>query len=167
MSYFINFDKIAYLEGKKPEGCILCLVRDNSEKTVNLKVYETDFFTVAANLYPYNPGHIIIFPNRHVTDIRALSHDESCKLCETQKICLDILERVYKPHGYNIGYNMGRIAGASIEHLHLHVIPRYPGEAGIVDLIAGQKVLIENPVETCEKLKEEFSRLPQVSEAEQ
>ncbi len=161
MSYFFNFDKIGYLEGKKPDGCILCLIRDNSAETVNLKVFDGKYFSVSVNLYPYNPAHLILFPNRHVTDIRELSEEESSALCDIQRMSLDILDRVYKPHGYNIGYNMGRAAGASIEHLHLHIIPRYPGEAGIADLIAGQKLLVENPLETCEKLKKEFSRHPQ------
>lgn len=158
MSYFFNFDKIAYLKEKKPEGCILCLIRDNSDQIVNLKVYENEWFIVSVNLYPYNPGHLILFPKRHLTDIRQFNPEECESHCRTQRISLDILDSVYRPHGYNIGYNMGNAAGASIEHIHLHIIPRYPGEAGIADLIAGQKLLVENPLDTWKKLKKEFNR---------
>jgi len=158
MSYFFNFDKLGYLSEKKPDGCILCLIRDNSDQTVNLKVFEDDLVAVSVNLYPYNPGHLIIFPTRHIKDIREFTKAECAAICDTEKKALTILDALYKPHGYNIGYNMGNAAGASIEHLHLHIIPRYPGEAGIADLIAGQKVLVENPLVTWKNLKDEFSR---------
>ena len=162
MSYFINFDKIGYLQGKKPEGCILCLIRDNSDAVVRLKVFDSSLFTVSVNLYPYNPGHLIIFPNRHITDIRDINNDEYSELRKIEITALNVLDAVYRPEGYNIGYNMGHAAGASIEHLHVHMIPRYPTEAGIADLIAGKKLLVESPVQTMEKLKSRFSRFHQV-----
>ncbi len=163
MSYFFNFDKIAYLQGEKPEGCILCLIRDKSDKIVNLTVFEDRFFNVSVNLYPYNPGHLIIFPKRHITDIREMDNEESERLIIIQNLTLDILDRCYNPSGYNIGYNMGLTAGASIEHLHLHIIPRFPRETGIADLIAGSRILVESPFETRDRLKNIFSDLPQIS----
>lgn len=162
MSYFFNFDKIAYLQGEKPEGCILCMIKDNSERVVKLIVYEDELLTATVNLYPYNPGHLIIFPNRHIEDIRMMTDEENIHLFQIKKQALTILDRVYNPDGYNIGYNMGLAAGASIEHLHIHIIPRYPTEAGIADLIAGKKLLVESPLVTMEKLKKEFNRLHQV-----
>ena len=152
MEYFFNFDKLGYLEGGRPEGCILCLVRDGSEHVDRLVVHETERFLVSLNLYPYNPGHLLVFPRRHVTDIRKLEASEKAELTALTDLCLDALDRSMKPGGYNIGYNMGLVAGASIDHLHLHIIPRFPREIGIAELIAGKRVLVQDPRETQQRL---------------
>jgi len=156
MEYFFNFDKLGYLKGGRPDGCILCLVRDGSEDVDRLIVHETEKFIVSLNLYPYNPGHLILFPRRHITDIRALNEAEKSDLPSLTDLCLDTLDQAFKPAGFNIGYNMGLVAGASIDHLHLHIIPRFPREIGIVELIAGKRVLVQNPLETQERLQKVF-----------
>ena len=92
-----------------------------------------------------------------------MDNEESERLIIIQNLTLDILDRCYNPSGYNIGYNMGLTAGASIEHLHLHIIPRFPRETGIADLIAGSRILVESPFETRDRLKNIFSDLPQIS----
>lgn len=148
MEYFFNFDKLGYLKGDKPEGCILCLVASGSDEVERLVVHESASFVVSLNLYPYNPGHLIVFPKRHVVDIRSLSGQERRELDGLVDDCLGVLDGVMKPSAYNIGYNMGLSAGASIDHLHLHVIPRYPREIGIAELIAGSRVLVQDPRET-------------------
>lgn len=157
MEYFFNFDKIAYLTGEKPEGCVLCLVRDDSPKVARLVVEETEDFIVSLNLYPYNPGHLILFPKRHVLDLRELSGAERRGLDELTDRCLDALDRTNGPAGYNVGFNMGYAAGASIEHLHLHIIPRYHREIGIAELLAGKRVLVQSHEESLARLKEAFA----------
>lgn len=159
MEYFFNFDKLGYLKGGRPEGCILCLVRDGSADVDRLVVHETERFLVSLNLYPYNPGHLLVFPKRHVTDIRALQDSEKSELTWLTDLCLDALDRALNPSGFNIGYNMGLTAGASIDHLHLHIIPRYPREIGIVELLAGKRVLVQDPMETLVCLKQVFGEL--------
>lgn len=158
MNYFFNFDKMEYVRGKRPSGCILCLVRDHSPEVVDLTVWTDESFTVTVNLYPYNPGHLMIFPNRHVQDLRELSAAEERHLNLLTRTTLDVLDEVYRPSAYNVGYNMGGSAGASIDHLHLHVIPRYPREIGIADLVGGTRVLIESPNVTQERVAQAFSR---------
>ena len=157
MEYFFNFDKIAYLRGKRPEGCILCLVAADSEEVDRLVATQTDSFIVAMNLYPYNPGHLLVFPKRHILDIRELTEAESLELDRLTKRSIGVLERLYTPGGFNIGYNMGYAAGASIDHLHLHIIPRYPREIGISELIAGKRVLVEDPREGLAALQKAFA----------
>ena len=152
MSYFFNFDKMKYVKEKRPEGCILCLIRDRSDEVANLIVYSDELFTVSVNLYPYNPGHVMVFPNRHIEDVRRLTVGEEERSNQLIRRFLDVLDRTHQPAGYNIGYNMGASAGASIDHLHLHIIPRYPREIGIADLVAGKRVLIEDPRVTQERL---------------
>lgn len=153
MEYFFNFDKLGYLKGERPSGCILCLVTAGSPEVERLVVSDEGYFVVSLNLYPYNPGHLIIFPKRHVLDIRELSREERVELDATVDRSLAALDRAFKPSGYNIGYNMGLSAGASIDHLHLHIIPRYPREIGIAELIGGTRVLVQHPLETLERLR--------------
>jgi len=152
MEYFFNFEKIAYLKEKKTDLCTLCRLRDGDPEITDTIVYRTADTAVSLNLYPYNPGHILIFPLRHAEDIRQLNEQERRSLDSALDKALGALDSLYNPAGYNIGYNMGLEAGASIKHLHLHVIPRYPHEMGIAELLGGKRVLVEDLALTREKL---------------
>jgi len=157
MEYLFNFNKLGYIRGeKKPDGCILCLVAEGSSEVERLVVKETSRFIVSLNLYPYNPGHLLVFPRRHVVDVRKLDEAERSELDRLTAVCLDVLDSEMSPAGYNIGYNMGLSAGASIEHLHLHIIPRYPHEIGIAELVSGTRVLVQDPRETLSRLLAAF-----------
>jgi len=153
--------KMAYVRGeKKPDvECILCAIVQESDKVVRLDVHRSKLFVVALNLYPYAPGHLMVFPKRHVTDPRMLTKEESAESCELQSICLDVLDEVYSPHGYNIGYNLGEAGGASIAHLHLHVVPRYRRETGFIDILAGAKIIVEDPNVSLSKVREGFAKI--------
>ena len=158
--YFFNFDKMSYVKGRHPAGCILCMARDRSPDVMDLSIWRDEHFVASVNLYPYNPGHLLVYPCRHVEDIRELSAEEERKLTALLRWLLGILDRGCGPHAYNIGFNMGAAAGASINHLHLHIIPRYPRETGIADLIAGRRVLVEDPRETARRLSEIIAQAP-------
>ncbi|MFQ3548035.1 MAG: HIT domain-containing protein [Termitinemataceae bacterium] len=144
------------MKGKRPEGCILCLVTAGSDEVMNLTVYKAQDVTVCLNLYPYNPGHLLVYPNRHVKDIRELTLAEILSINSILRLALTVLDREYQPSGYNIGCNMGLNAGASIEHLHYHIIPRYPREVGIAELLAGKRVLVEHPQDSLHRLQTAF-----------
>lgn len=144
MEYFFNFEKLGYCKKHKTEGCILCKIIDQDAEVESLIIYENSTFMVSLNLYPYNPAHCIIFPKRHVLDIRELSSQEIVTLHETETMILNVLDERYHPSGYNIGFNMRLTAGASIEHLHMHIIPRYPNEIGIAELLGGKRVLVQD-----------------------
>jgi len=158
--YFFSFQKYGYVKGERPSGCILCLIRDRDPAVVDLSVHRDPLFIAAVNLYPYNPGHLLVFPTRHPTDLRARAPDEEPHLAGLTRYLLDRLDRLNPAGGYNLGYNMGRAAGASIEHLHLHIIPRFPNELGIADLLAGKRVLVESPLETARRLRELLAQDP-------
>jgi len=157
MEYFFSFNKMSYLTGKKPDGCILCLIRDGSDEVDRLVVWETELIIVSLNLYPYNPGHMLIFPKRHVTDIRQLDAGEKREIDTATELSLSVLESRFSPSGYNVGFNIGLAAGASIEHLHLHIIPRYQNEIGIAELVGGRRVLVQDPKDTLSLLQKEFA----------
>ncbi|HOY66912.1 MAG TPA: HIT domain-containing protein [Candidatus Ozemobacteraceae bacterium] len=144
-----------YIKGqRRPDvGCILCAILDGNARVDRLMIWEDELFVVSANLYPYNAGHLLLFPRRHILDPRELTPAEVTRMAEVQSICLDALDKVYEPAGYNIGSNIGEASGASIEHLHQHIVPRYPKELGFVDICAGAKIIIEDPHVTMEKLR--------------
>ncbi len=153
-------DYILERRGKKADDCcILCAVRDKDPAVVSLEVYRESGFIVSLNLYPYNPGHLMIFPERHFEDIREMTNDEQSAFHSVCRSVMDIIDREYKPQGYNIGFNIGKGSGASIPHLHCHIVPRYEGELGFIDIIGGSKVYIEDPKETFSRLKKAFSAL--------
>lgn len=151
--------KMSYARGvTRPDvECILCAIVDGSDQVVQLDVYRSELFIVALNLYPYAPGHLMVFPQQHVTDIRMLDDEEVMELHRLQNLCLDVLEELYTPHGFNLGYNLGKASGASIEHLHLHIVPRYSRETGFIDIIGGSKIIVEDPNITLSRVREAFA----------
>jgi len=152
-----SLNKLSYIKGGKPKvDCILCAVVSKHKDVVNLLVTEGANTAVCVNKYPYNSGHMLIFPKRHITDYRDLSSGERKELDGLLQKSLDVLESLYSPAGYNVGFNMGDSAGASIPHLHLHVIPRYKNELGFIDIVGGAKIIVEDPSLTMTKLREAF-----------
>jgi len=154
-------DKLEYVRGmKRPDvECILCAIVEGKDKVVRLEAYRSNLFVVALNLYPYTPGHLMMFPKRHITDPRMLSNEEIIELHRVQNLSLDVLEEVYAPHGFNLGYNIGEAGGASINHIHLHIVPRYRRELGFIDIISGAKIIIEDPNISLNKLRQGFIKI--------
>ena len=140
--------KLAYVRGKKPEvDCILCALRDSDKRVPDLVLLRHELMIVTLNLYPYNPGHLMIFPRRHLTDIRQFTEEEVLVMHRLQERSMHALEALYNPRGFNIGFNVGQASGASIEHIHCHVIPRHRNEIGLVEMISqGSRVLVEDPM---------------------
>lgn len=143
------------------KNCVLCGILNNSPDVVNLTIYKTERFSISLNLYPYNPGHLMLFPNRHIVDPREFTENEVLELHHLQNLTFNILEEIYQPRGFTIGYNVREASGASIEHLHLHIVPRYHNELGFLDIIGGSKIIIEDPNETKLKLKNAFTEITQ------
>jgi ATP adenylyltransferase len=161
-SFVFPFNKESYIKGKKPDvDCILCSIVRDEKKVVSLKVAESETCFVSVNLYPYNSGHLILFPKRHILDLRDMDEKEEKELSLFTRVFVTILEETYHPSGFNIGYNMGSWSGASIGHLHQHIIPRFSNELGIVDLIGNSRVMIEHPEKTRKKLKSQFKKYVQ------
>lgn len=151
-------NKLSYAKGKRPDvPCILCAVAADDPRVDNLRLYREAGFFVTLNLYPYNPGHLMIVPERHCLDVRELSEDEVLRIHRLQVMTLGVLDQVYSPGGYNIGYNLGRTSGASIDHIHLQIVPRYRSEVGFFDILSDSRVIVEDPQVTKEKLEQAFA----------
>ena len=148
-----SINKLNYTKGERPEvNCILCAVSKRDKLVIDLTIQETENFLVTVNLYPYNTGHLMIFPKIHITDLRNMDAGQSAEMEILTKKFMNIIEKVYHPDGFNIGYNIGENSGASIPHLHRHIIPRYKNEIGVIDIIGGAKIIVEDPVVTRDKI---------------
>lgn len=152
--YFFNFEKFAYIKGDRPCGCILCGIRDDNPDVVSLAFAESEHCLACVNLFPFNPGHLLLFPKRHLVDLRQLDAAEAADFHAAGCALLDALAAAYGPPGFNIGFNMGSAAGGSIEHLHQQIIPRFAREIGMAELIAGQRVNVEDPRRSADRLRE-------------
>jgi ATP adenylyltransferase len=158
-TYLFNTDKLKYVKGDKPGvECILCALRDNHPDIKNLEIARRDGFIVSVNLYPFNAGHLMIFPFRHLESVYELTDEEALALHRLLGDSLKILEDEFNPDGFNIGYNLGKNSGASISHLHLHVVPRYGNEVGFLDVLAGTRLVVVDPVAVRDRLRKGFEQ---------
>lgn len=156
-SYLFNTEKIKYVKGVRPDvDCILCAICRHDPRVKDLTVYRGRLLSVALNLYPFNPGHLMIFPNRHVCSLSELTAEEAVEMHRLLALSISIIDREFSPSGYNAGYNIGRGSGASIPHLHQHLVPRYDNEVGFLDVLSGTRVIVNDPLEVLDKLSEAF-----------
>ncbi|HDI31296.1 MAG TPA: HIT domain-containing protein [Thermofilum sp.] len=145
---------IEYASIEKPKGCFICDAAKSEDLDERLVLYKGDKTIVLMNLYPYNTGHLLIAPLRHVPDIEDLDDEELLALFKAVKSSLRSLKRALKPHGFNIGINLGRVAGAGLEeHVHIHIVPRWEGDTNFMPILANTKVIPEALKDTYLKLK--------------
>jgi ATP adenylyltransferase len=148
-----------YLQDNKQEpddaACVFCTIRDGAEDDRVLT--RTELSYVVLNKFPYNPGHIMIVPNRHVGDLIDLDSNEHLDMQQLLARSERALRGAGDPHGFNIGMNLGRVAGAGIpDHLHWHLIPRWGGDTNFMPAIGTTRVLPELLADTYARLKPEF-----------
>ncbi|WP_245674213.1 MULTISPECIES: HIT domain-containing protein [Actinoplanes] len=131
-----------YVTGEsRPAGCAFCLAPGLPEAS-SLVVARGELVFVVLNLYPYNPGHLMVCPYRHVADYTELTDAETGELAAYTRTAIRVIRSVSSPHGMNIGMNQGAIAGAGIaEHLHQHIVPRWGGDANFMSTIGRTKVM--------------------------
>ena len=124
--------------------CIFCEAARGRDED-HLVVYRSRHSIAMLNLYPYNTAHTMVAPLRHVPSIELLSDEELLDLFKTVALVMKGIRREYSPHGFNIGINVGRVAGAGIEsHVHVHVVPRWSGDTNFMPVVAGTKVIPED-----------------------
>jgi ATP adenylyltransferase len=148
-------NRMKWIKRKKIKGCLFCNIVKKKEKAFILK--EGEVFVIM-NKFPYNTGHLLIFPIRHVKEIGDLRKEELENLFTTLQKSVELLKKVLHPKGFNIGINIGRVASASVDHIHLHVVPRFGADAGFMEVFDSTKVMPESLVETFKKLRK-FSYL--------
>ncbi len=145
---------VEYAAFNKPEGCFICDAVKSEDPDEKFVLHRDEKTVIIMNIYPYNTGHILIAPVRHVANLEDLSLDEIKSMGVILQKSILLLKKVLKPDGFNVGLNLGRVAGAGLEdHLHFHVVPRWNGDTNFMPIIANTKVIPEAIRETFLKLK--------------
>lgn len=149
--------RIEYIQMEKPAGCILCEKPKQNNDTVNYILHRADKNFVILNTYPYTSGHLMIAPYRHIANLEELTNEELHQHFEIVSQSIKVLRQIFKPNGFNIGINMGKVAGAGIEeHVHTHIVPRWEGDTNFMLVLANVKVINEALAETYKKLRDKF-----------
>ncbi len=152
---------MTYINGEREEGCVFCnrLQSAAENDRANLILVRASLGFVMMNKFPYNSGHLLIIPNRHVPDLRDLNDDELLGLQRMLRLSLEVLDKLYHPDGFNIGVNLGKSAGAGIEeHLHYHLVPRWNGDTNFMSVLADIRVVPQHLQTTYDQLKAAFSK---------
>lgn len=150
--------RIDYILGPKPDSCVFCLPGHTDEDEERLVLYRGRRNFVIMNKFPYNNGHLMVMPYRHIMDFCALEADELAELTTLLQTCTGILQKHFSPQGINIGLNLGEAAGAGIrEHLHFHLVPRWNGDSSFMAVLDEVRVMPEHLQTTYAALKPYFT----------
>jgi ATP adenylyltransferase len=149
--------RIPYIRGleKTDEGCFLCSdLAHPEEDAQNLVLWRTARSLVVLNRFPYNNGHLLVAPARHIADLGATSAEEMLELFQVVREAQRALALALSPHGFNVGLNFGRCAGAGLPgHMHIHVVPRWDGDTNFMSVCSNTKVVSQSLVDLLAELK--------------
>jgi len=149
--------RIDYIRGEKEDGCFLCRIFAERNDRENLLLVRGKTCAVLMNRYPYNSGHLMVAPFRHVAGLGDLSPEETLEMAALTARAVAVLGEVMAPQGFNIGYNLGEAAGAGLKkHLHQHIVPRWTGDTNFMPVLGGPRVIPEALEATCDLLAEKF-----------
>ncbi len=150
--------RMAYITGPREGGCVLCEKAAGTDDPANLVLARGRWAYVLMNLYPYNNGHLLVAPYRHCDRLADLSPDELLDVMRWVQRSEVLLREELRPDGFNIGLNLGKVAGAGMEeHLHLHLVPRWNGDTNFMPVIGETKVMPEYLAATYAKLAPRFA----------
>ncbi len=149
--------RMEYILKEKNEGCIFCEIPKENQDKENYVLYRGKFCFVILNTYPYNNGHIMIAPYAHIKNLEELNRDTINELMSLCQKSISVLKEKMNPQGFNIGANIGKVGGAGIlEHVHLHIVPRWQGDTNFMPVISDTKVMPQYLSETYDLLKAAF-----------
>jgi ATP adenylyltransferase len=148
-----------YITEEPRPGCLFCrVIQDPADKDAALVVWRPDGAVVLLNKYPYNPGHVMVAPVAHAGNLEDLDDPQTADLMRALKRTITVLKGTLKPEGFNMGANLGRVAGAGMpDHVHLHVVPRWNGDTNFMPVLGEVKVINEHLTQTAAKLSEAFA----------
>jgi ATP adenylyltransferase len=146
--------RLEYIQtADEQEGCVFCNAVESDDDEEAHVVHRGRHAIVLVNKFPYASGHFMVAPSRHAGEFGELNDEEALELHRLADRGMSALSRIYEPQGYNLGWNLGRIAGAGVvDHVHLHVVPRWAGDTNFMPVLADVKVIPEHLVETRRRL---------------
>ena len=149
--------RFQYVTKEKREGCIFCELPLEGQDEQNLIVHRARFNYVILNRYPYTSGHLMVAPYSHVSRLAGITDAAAGEMMQLTRLAEKVLEHAYRPDGLNVGMNLGEAAGAGIEeHIHMHVLPRWRGDANFMTSVSSTRILPESLTDTYEKLNGAF-----------
>jgi len=149
--------RMEYILGDKEGGCIFCKALSEQD---DLTLFKGNATMVVMNKYPYINGHLLVAPIRHISALNQLDRDEMGVLLLTVEQSIAILKKIMNPDGFNVGLNLGKVAGAGVEeHLHFHIVPRWFGDTNALTVFADVRVIPEHIKATYNNLKPGFDKL--------
>jgi ATP adenylyltransferase len=141
----------------KEDECIFCAKPAADDDEANLIVHRGERCFVILNLFPYTNGHLMVAPYEHIAALQDLDPETVAEMMSLAQTAMRRLEAAYSPHGYNVGFNQGRIAGAGFEnHIHMHVVPRWGGDTNFMPVLADTRVMPQTPQQSYEALRGGF-----------
>ena len=144
---------------EEPKDCVFCVAQSIDEGR-ELIVHEGELAYVILNKFPYNAGHLMVVPHRHVAHLANLEDSELGEMAKLTQLSERVLTEAYSPQGINVGMNLGRPAGAGIvDHLHIHLVPRWNGDTNFMTVVGEVRVLPEELPKTAERLRPIFKKL--------
>ncbi len=148
--------RMTYVSGEEPspDGCFLCAAGEAADPSPWLVVERGETTLTLMNRFPYSSGHVMVAPRRHTADFGNLTHDEGAELVAATQRVIRAIGLVMQPGGFNVGLNLGGAAGASIDHLHLHVVPRWGSDTNFMPVLADVKVIPEHLEVTAARLRQ-------------
>ena len=150
--------RLEYITGAKPDECIFCVKPEACDDASSRIVHRGERCFVKLNTFPYNNGHLMVAPYRHLPSLLDLEEEDAVDLTWLTRRSLAALRHVYGPDGFNVGINEGRVAGAGVEgHLHQHVVPRWDGDTSFMPVVGGTRVLPESLDDSWRRLSEAFA----------
>jgi ATP adenylyltransferase len=149
--------RIEYIQGEKPAGCILCDKPEENKDIENYILYRGRKNFIMLNCYPYNPGHLLVAPYRHIGTPEGLTATERNEHYELVSRSITVLKEAFQPAGFNIGANLGKVAGAGIEdHFHSHIVPRWQGDTNYIPVLADIRIMPQALADTYKALEGKF-----------
>lgn len=147
-----------YILSEGEDGCFLCRKGEGEGEPAGRILVRSELAFVILNVYPYNPGHLLVAPNRHVAELERLDGPELTDVSRLLQRSIAALKEASRPDGFNLGMNLGRVAGAGVpEHLHWHVVPRWSGDTNFMPIVGRTRVLPELLADTYARLKPHFA----------
>jgi len=142
-----------FVLNKKEHGCIFCKRLKQKEDRKNVIIHRGEKCFIIMNRFPYNSGHLMVAPIRHIGELEKLTKAEMLELMELQQLCIKLLRKELKPQGFNTGMNLGKVAGAGIaNHIHIHVVPRWKGDTNFMPILGKTKIVSIGLEEMYQKL---------------
>ena len=149
-----------YIRGiSESEGCVFCRILSQHSDSENFVLWRGGHVFIILNLFPYTSGHLLIVANRHIAFLSDASVEELHELLDAAQQCEQALAKEYRPDGFNMGFNLGKAAGAGVaHHLHMHVLPRWTGDSNFVSIVGETRVLPEELPRSYDRLLPHFQK---------